>query len=58
MNIENVKQIFGCPAMGSGQPTTKKSMLPLLFVTLAIIGIVVYLKHREKQRQEAENNKN
>ena len=56
MNIENVKQIFGSPAMESNQPTNKKDLLPILIaVALSVVGIAIYLKHKEEQKKKIEN---
>lgn len=56
MNIENVKEIFGSPAMGSDKPTNKKDLLPILIVVaLSVVGIAIYLKHKQKRKQEERN---
>ena len=58
MNIENVKQIFGSPAMGSNKPMNKNSLLPVLIGIVAVVGIAIYLheKKKEKLRQKADEN--
>lgn len=56
MNIDNVKQIFGSPVMGSDKPTNKKDLLPILIVVaLSVVGIAIYLKHKQKRKQEERN---
>lgn len=59
MNIENVKQIFGSPAMGSNKPMNKNSLMPVLIGIVAVVGIATYLheKKKEQLRQESENTK-
>ena len=55
MNIDNVKQIFGSPVMGSDKPTNKKDLLPILIVVaLSVVGIAIYLKHKQKQKRKQE----
>ena len=51
MNIDNVKQIFGSPAMGSGQPTTKKSN-GFQIAAILTVGVIGYLIYREWKRRK------
>ncbi len=51
MNIENVKQIFGSPAMGSSKPKSS-FVIPLIVSSIAILGIIAYLKYKEKQKKD------
>ena len=52
MNIENVKQIFGSPAMGQQNALSKETRISLLIGVAAIVGIAMYLIHKEKQRSK------
>ena len=54
MNIENVKQIFGSPAIVSGKPKNN-FVIQIIVSSIAILGIIAYLKYKEKQRKEQLN---
>ena len=54
MNIENVKQIFGSPAIVSGQPATKKSngFQIAAILTIGVIGYMIYREWKRKQENK------
>ena len=50
MNIENVKQIFESPAMGTDKPTTKSNLNPILIGIMVVLGIAVFLFKKKNER--------
>ena len=52
MNIENVKQIFGSPVVGSEKSTNKNILLPIIFISL--IGLALYLRIKENKKRDVD----